>query len=551
MKLALHLFALVIAPLPPLAAGAQSRPVPKLPPASSVSGRIITAADSAPLKSARVVLVPETKGSGSISVHSALSDADGKFKIEGIPAGRYRFFASHNGYVDQQFQSSGADKGAVLALKAGEDFKDALFRMTLAAVITGRVDDEDGQPMANIQVVALKRPSDDEKEDNPWLRHSELSTAAGAQTDDRGRYRLFGLKGGEYYIRAIDQYTPTYGIFTTDSEVQASLGSEYAPVFYPGTTQVGQAEAVLVRPADEAEADFILRRVKTVEVSGKVVGSDGKPATNCYVALIETPPTEFSLNHNANPDSKGEFRMQGVPPGSYLLMADQESSSDDRRLHTSTKIEVGDENVEAPTLYMGRGTTISGRVTVQAGDVNMDKLNVSLEPPDEFIPGGWASVKKDGSFEVADVPDGTFLLDIGGLEEGYYVRSARAGRDDLLTDGLKIQKGENAGSIQVVLASSSALLEGVVTLNGVPAVAARVRATVLPETPYNRTRSRSTTTDQSGHFTFTAIAPGRYKVTAKFSALDNPKPAVSDPQTIDISDNEHRQTEIKVAPPEK
>jgi protocatechuate 3,4-dioxygenase beta subunit len=551
MKLALHFFPLVIIPLFAPAAGAQAKAVPKLPPASTVTGRVVTAADSVPLKSARVVLVPERSGPGSISVHSALTDADGRFKLEGIPAGRYRFFASHNGYVDQQFQSTGAEKGAVLALKPGEDVKDVLFRMTLAAVITGRVDDEDGQPMANIQVVALKRPSEDEKEDNFFLAHAELSAAAGGQTDDRGQYRLFGLKGGEYYIRAIDHFTPSRVIFSNGWDVHEALGSEYAPVYYPGITQLSQAEAVLVRPGDEAEADFILRRVKTVEVSGKAIGADGKPATNCYVGLIETPPTEFSLTHTANPDSKGEFKMQGIPPGSYLLMAEQDSSSDDSKHHASAKIEVGDENIDAPTLYLGRGTTISGRVTPQAGDMNMERLYVYLDGPDGFMPGGWANVKKDGSFQIADLPDGTFLLDIGGLEEGYYVRSARVGRDDLLTDGLRIEKGGNTGSIQVVLATSSALLEGIVTLNGNPAVAARVRATVLPETPYNRTRARSTTTDQNGHFSFPSIPPGRYKVVAKFSDSDNPKPARSDPQTIDISESQHRQTEIKVELPEK
>jgi hypothetical protein len=278
----------------------------------------VTAAEAAPLKLARAVLFPERQGSGSPPVYSVTSDAEGKFNIRGVPAGRYRFFASHNGYVDQQFQAAGAEKGAVLALRPGEDVKDFLFRMTLAAVIAGRVDDEDGEPMANIQVVALQRPSEEEREDNPGLGHRELSAAAGGQTDDQGQYRLFGLKPGEYYIRAIDHLMPTtmmMGIASDDWAVHESLGSQYAPVYYPGVTQIGQAEAVLVRPGEEGEADFIMRRVKTVEVSGKVVGVNGKPATDCYVELIETPATEFSLNHDASPDSKGEFKIRGVPPG--------------------------------------------------------------------------------------------------------------------------------------------------------------------------------------------------------------------------------------------
>ena len=554
MKLALHLSVVVLTLCLQAASGEQPKAVEKLPPTSSVSGQVVTAAEGAPLKSARLVLVPERQGTGSLQVHSAMSDAEGKFNIKEIPAGRYRFSASHNGYVDQQFQSAGVEKGAVLALRAGEQVKDVLFRMTLAAVITGRVDDEDGEPMANIQVVALQRPSEEEKEDNPWLGHRELSAAAGGQTDDRGQYRLFGLKPGEYYIRAIDEFMPTMmllGIASDDWAVHESLGSQYAPVYYPGVTQIGQAEAVLVRPGEEGEADFILRTVKTLKVSGKVVGVDSKPATDCFVELIETPATEFSLNHNASPDNKGEFKIEGVPPGSYLLMAEQNSSSDEKRYHAQEKIEVGNENLESVTLFLGRGTKISGRVTVQTGTVNADRLSVSLVAPDEIIPGGWSRVKKDGSFEILDVPDGSFVFDVGGLEEGYYLRSARVGHDDILIDGLQIEKGQTGGTIQIVVGNSTAQLEGVVTQNGNAVVGARVRASPQRETPYNRTRARSTRTDQSGHFSFAAIAPGRYKVIAKFSGHDNAKPAVSDPQTVDVSENEHRQIEMTVASPDK
>jgi hypothetical protein len=554
MKLALHLCALVLTLCFQAAIGEQLKAVENLPPTSSISGRVVTAAEAAPLKSARVVLVPERQTTGSPQVYSAMSAADGKFNIKGVPAGRYRFFSSHSGYVDQQFQSAGVEKGAVLALRAGEEVKDVLFSMILAAVITGRVDDEDGEPMANIQVVALQRPSEEEREDNPWLGHRELSASTGGQTDDRGQYRLFGLKPGEYYIRAIDQFMPTMmmmGIASDDWAVHESLGSQYAPVYYPGVTQIGQAEAVLVRPGEQGEADFILRRVKTVEVSGKVIGVDGKPATSCYVVIFETPDTEFSVNHSASPDSKGEFKIRGVPPGSYLLMAGENSAGDEATHHAQARVEVGDDNLESLTLFLGRGTKVSGRVMVQAGTVNTDRLSVSLVSPNEIIPGGWSHVKKDGSFELLDVPDGGFTFDLSGLEEGHYLRSARVGRDDILTNGLQIEKGQTGGTIQVVVGNSTTQLEGAVTRKGAAVVGARVRVSPLPETPYNRARAQSTRTDQSGHFTFAAIAPGQYKVSAKFSGPDDAKPAVSDPQTVDILENEHRQIELTVVPPDK
>src|SRR5262249_805063 len=120
----------------------------------------------------------------------------------------------------QEYQSNGGETGAILALQPGQEVKDMLFRLTLAAVISGRVNDENGEPMGLIKVVALSRPSDEELEDRDNLstRRLELSPAAMVQTDDRGQYRLFGLSPGEYYIQAVDEYEPHGMVFGHDSE---------------------------------------------------------------------------------------------------------------------------------------------------------------------------------------------------------------------------------------------------------------------------------------------------------------------------------------------
>jgi hypothetical protein len=287
-------------------------------------------------------------------------------------------------------------------------------------------------------------------------------------------------------------------------------------------------------------------------VSGKVIGVDGKPATDSYVFIIETPPTEFSLNLNASPDSKGEFKIRSVPPGSYLLAAAESSASGAEEHQARVKVEVGEDNLESIALFLGRGTRVSGQVTIEAGTVNTERLYISLVSHDDNFPDGGSRVKKDGSFEILDVPDGNFIFDFNGLEEGYYVRSARIGRDDILTNGLQIEKGQTGGTVEVIIAKSTVQLDGTVTENGAPLAAARVRVSPVPETAYNRIRAQSTRTDQTGRFSFSAIAPGRYKVQAKFAgSADAAKPAVSEAQTIDISENEHRQLEIAVVPPEK
>jgi protocatechuate 3,4-dioxygenase beta subunit len=374
---------------------------------------------------------------------------------------------------------------------------------------------------------------------------------AGAQADDRGQYRLYGLKPGEYYIRAVDEFVPPMmNAGSADEwELRESLGSQYAPVYYPGVTQMGQAEAVPLSPGEEAQLDFTMRRTKMVEISGRVTGIDGKPTSDAYVSLDEASETDYSFGHSASPDEKGEFKLRGVPPGAYWLSAEQRSSGlNDSRYHARQKIEVGNDNIDSIILALGRGIRVSGRINVMGGTVHIERLFVDLMSREDDVPGGWARVKKDGSFEMMDVPEGNFTFNISGLEEGWYVKSARMGSDDILADGLQIEKGQGGGAIQVVVSNSSAQLEGSVKKDGIALVGARVRLKPDPETAFNRLRARSTSTDQSGRFAFTGVAPGQYRVLAKSSVNEGAAPVIAESQLVNLSEHDYKTIELTVIP---
>jgi len=425
--------------------------------------------------------------------------------------------------------------------------------MTPAAVIIGRVNDEDGEPMALIQVVALRRPTDEEIDDREGLpsRAQELRPAGMAQTDDRGQYRIFGLKPGEFYIKAVDQYEPMFHIIiSSEWEVHDALGSQYAPVYYPGVTQISQAEAVPVTPGEEGHMDFVMRRIKTVEISGRVIGADGKPATDVYLYLEELPAADYGVFHGSEIDAKGEFKVKGVAPGSYMLHA-QQHSSEEANYHATQKIEVGSDNIDSITLALGRGVNLSGRVEVSgAGTIQFERLSLNLISHDDQTASAWARVKKDGTFQLLDVPDGTFAFSMHGLDEGWYLKSVRLGADDLLAKGMEVEKGEGGGTIQVVVSNDGADLAGSVTQDDKPVIGARVRITPDPESSYNHSRSRTANTDQGGRFSFVGIAPGQYRVIAKASGPDGGNAVASDAKSVRLSERDHKTIELSVASPQ-
>ena len=98
----------------------------------------------------------------------------------------------------------------------------------------------------------------------------------------------------------------------------------------------------------------------------------------------------------------------------------------------------------------------------------------------------FAQVERDGSFQIPDVVDGSYALRLYGLEQGWYVKSARMGAEDVLQKGLEVERGSSGGTLEIVLSAASAQLEGTVTEHDKPVAGAQVRVKPDPETPYNR-----------------------------------------------------------------
>ena len=528
------------------------RPQDKAPALCTVVGRVVTAADGAPLKSARVALIPEHRDRHP-HIYASTSDSDGHFVLKDVEPGRYDFFANHVGFVEQHYQSQGMDSGgAVLTLREGQKVADALFRMTLAAVITGRILDEDDQPMPGVRVNALRRATDDDTEDeNPFSsRKKELLPVATAETDDRGQYRLFGLRPGEYYVKANDSLGAAIGLADDDLKVRESIGTGYAAVYYPGALQLDQAQIVSIRAGEESQADFSMRHIKMVEVSGRVISPDG-PARNAWVSL--NPPGEESSEpaRNDATDEKGIFLLKGVSPGAYIIRAIARGEGDGMYI-TNQKIEVGSENLDSLTITVGLGITLRGRVKTEGTTaLSLDQLGIGLSGADGDLWAGGGRVKKDGSFEIASVNEGTYSLLVWRLERDWYIKSARLGVEDILEEGLQVSKDSPGGTIEIVLSKDGAQLEGSVTEHDKPLIGARVRLTPDPETRYNRSRSRSGKTDQSGHFSLTGLAPGKYRVIAKPPLATATPDLKSEPQVLALAEHDHKSIQLIIPEPQE
>ena len=117
-------------------------------------GRVVRDPGDIPVRKATVQILSD-KSMAEGKEYSAITDADGHFRIEAIPSGRYRAFVERSGFVEinRQHQRSA---GTALTFEPGKDISDAVLHMLPAAVVVGKVLDEDGDPMPRIDVSVLR-----------------------------------------------------------------------------------------------------------------------------------------------------------------------------------------------------------------------------------------------------------------------------------------------------------------------------------------------------------------------------------------------------------
>src|SRR5438309_6762432 len=133
---------------------AQSQPpAPRL---SSIGGTVVIQPGSEPLKKVLVQVVAENQKEGGN--YTASTDADGHFHVDNVEPGRYRVFFERNGFIAVNNRGQRADLN-VLTIRAGQAVDNLLFQMLPTAVISGRVTDEDGDPLSEVRVIAqMKKP---------------------------------------------------------------------------------------------------------------------------------------------------------------------------------------------------------------------------------------------------------------------------------------------------------------------------------------------------------------------------------------------------------
>ncbi len=472
----------------------------------SIQGVVVSAGTGEPLHKASVDAFPteNRRANDQPQGGGAITDAMGRFEIKDLAPGNYRLSIERNGYVTQQYgQRNSQGPGTILTLTAGQKTSNITVQLIPASVISGHVFDEDGEPVLNAQVTAMRFSYENGQRQ---LVGSKIS-----QTNDLGEFRLFGLTPGQYFVRAI--------LRPNRSEV-AKTREGYVPIYYPGVPDSTRAAPVTVKGGEEfSGVDISLQPVRTLAVKGAVVGC---PSTNPVgqggSVFLSDQASASSPGINAPVrDLNGQktFEFPGVPPGSYVLSA--MVIRDGRQCIGHQAVEVTDADIEGLMVNVSEGLDIKGQVRVEGQLESGAVTFVNLRPKvtnEMFFSGTNDSTKGDGTFTLKNVHDGDYEVNVGGLPENYYLKSARLDGVDVLTAGLTIDGRQTPQMLDILVSPDGAGVDGVVMKDDQPYQGATV--TLVPNPPYRGQRRlySTATSDQNGHFNLQGLAPGDYKVFA-------------------------------------
>jgi hypothetical protein len=380
----------------------------------------------------------------------AAAGLDGRYRMDGVPEGKYKLDAYAIGYV-------GPSAAQDLDIHFTSGLFDADATLDPLAVLRGRVLDDRGQPVEASRVA---------------VNSSEMKTTFTAVSDKDGRFLFKDLSPGSAVLFASPPPRPS------PAEDADAPRIQMVTTYYPSAVDAASATEIRLVPGDRNDGyDVRMIEERVQRVRGVIRNSALEPVEGATVTLASASAYEplrirawgdddllaaQAFLHSST-NAKGEFEFRSVPAGEWKIQAEGRSL--------------------AKIAQKPGEPTESGLLRADVGRSDVDHADITLERPFDLL------VSFEGLTNNAVTP--FLLIGIFTPASGFAIPFMAAKIEQSSADSVVVH-GISPGEYIVKLPKGPARPYASVMVGGQEAIGRRVE--LSPGTPVHITFSNVQTT---------------------------------------------------------
>jgi hypothetical protein len=409
--------------------------------------------------------------------------ADGKYQLNGLPAGSYKlqFSGGSSGALSQWYNNAASmETASAVSVTTGQDLGNINATLVKGASIRGKITLPAGTDASQLYVMA-------------FTAASETGYVASSPVAGDGTYRLPGLPAGSYKIQF------------------SGYNSGALTQWYDNAATFAAAKAVAVTAGQDV-ADINATLAKGATISGRITTPAGISASSTSVVAY-TSGSVLTPVANTWVGADGSYKLVGLAVGSYKLQFTGNSSGALTQWYNNAATPdaanpvtvTAGQDVTGINASLAKGATISGKITAPAG-VSLSNVSVNADSADGksiYMANSW--VATDGSYRLIGLPAGSYKVRFAGNSSGavdqWYNNAPSASTANALT----------LTAAQDLTGINATLVKGA-TISG--KVAGGSAGEQNPVTVLDGTGAtvKEGYADSTGAYSVTGLAAGSYKV---------------------------------------
>lgn len=393
------------------------------------------------------------------------TDVEGNFRVIGLEPALYNVSANAPAYTT----AGSADPFTPTYHRIGDTVRIELVR---GGAITGTVTNAVGEPVVAVRVRAtMIRDGRGEGAKLPSLISSEQPT------DDRGIYRIYGLRPGTYIVSAGGSGF-AYSFNPYDQDL---------PTYAPSASRDTAAE-IVVRSGEDSNIDIRYRGEPGHLISGTVKVAN----TNGSSVMLTQAGSPVPLGNTYQPDGARGFTFTGLGDGDYDIIAQELATNPNGpappqfAMSEPKRVSIRGADVTGIELSTRPLSSISGKIVLEPSKAPecqgkrpplFAEMVVRLEKPENdkakedllvlrFLSGS-ASPDANGAFQVRNLVSGKYQFEPRFYARYWYLQSIttttgtpKPQKFDAAANWMTVKSGEQPSNLTITIAQGAASIRG-------------------------------------------------------------------------------------------